>query len=226
MKVLICGNQIDELIQELNRYSGEHDNVVSYQQVLTESIWEMSQEKLSLFPIIIFVLETEGVIELAKQINKISPACQLIFAARDYGVLSQVYETKHAYFMLLENIGEELDRAMECALRNYDAEYSKNLLSLYCKGSRLFIRTDDIVFVEVMGRTLFIHTVHGDIYETNCSLKKFYDKLPSWFMRTHNSYVVNKKQVLVLEHPECVLRNGERIPVSRHYWQQVCEKME
>lgn len=225
MKVLICGGQTDKLIQEFDRYSRQHNNMYSRYQIQMEEMREISLDKLSVFSVIIFVLESEQMIELAKMINRVIPICQLIFAGKDYTILSRVYETRHAFFMLMDNLEKDFGRAMDCAVHNYERECSKNLISFYCKGSKLFILPDEIDFAEIMGRNLFIHTTKGNVYETNCSLKKFHAKLPSWFIRTHNSFVVNKKQVVALQYPECVLRSGARIPVSRHYRREVCQEM-
>ncbi len=225
MKVLICGKQTDRLIQEFDRYSGQHDNLYSRIQIQMKEMWELSRNKLSKFSVVIFVLESEEMIELAKKINRMNPMCQLIFVGEDYTILSRVYETKHTYFMLLDNVEKDFGLAMDCAVHHYEQECSKSLISFYCKGSKTFILPDEIDFAEIMGRNLFIHTIKGNIYETNCSLKKFCEKLPSWFLRTHNSYVVNKKQVTALEYPECILRSGQRIPVSRHYRREVCQEM-
>lgn len=225
MKVLICGDQTEQLVQEIDTYDDGCSDLIPYPLTL-EKVKTMSLEQLILFPIVIFVFNTDQVIETAKWINRMNPVCQLIFVGEDYGDLSRVYETKHTYFMLMDHVSVELKKAIRCALRNYDSICGDTLIPLYCKGIKHFILPEDIVYAEVWGRILSIHTVQGIVYKTNSSLKKFCERLPSWFIRTHNSYVVNKKQVFALDYPECILRNGERIPVSRHYRRVVDQRME
>lgn len=224
MNVLICGEQTECLVMEFNN-NPESYRDLSPHLVTLEEMKKMSFDELNLFPILIFVLNTSQVIETAKWVNQINPMCQLIFVSEAYTDLPRVYETKHTYFMLIDHVHEQLKKAIGCALHNYDSLCGESLIPLYCKGIKHFILPQDIVYAEVWGRILSIHTVQGKVYRTNSSLKKFLERLPSWFIRTHNSYVVNKKQVFSLAYPECILRNGDRIPVSRHYRQVVDQRM-
>lgn len=225
MKILICGEQTGRLVQEFSNDPENYKDLIPHSATL-EEIKKMSLEQIAMFPIMIFVFNTDEIIEMAKWINRKNPVCQLIFVGKDYSELSKVYETKHTYFMLMDHVTEELKKAIQCALRNYDSLCGEMLIPLYCKGVKHFILPEDILYAEVWGRILSIHTVQGGVYKTNSSLKKLCERLPSWFIRTHNSYVVNRKQVCSFVYPECILRNGERIPVSRHYRPVVDKKME
>lgn len=225
MKILICGDPSEQLAEEIKKLP-EMCGEWAVQPVTPEELKRMLPEKLVLVPVMLLVLDTEREIELAKWINKVSPVCQLVFVGKDYQLLSRVYETKHAFFLTWDQVSMDIKRALQCALRNYDSLCGRALIPLYCKGVKHFILPEDIVYAEVLGRILSIHTIQGDIYKTNCSLKRFCEKLPSWFIRTHNSYVVNRRQVLSFTYPECILRNGEKIPVSRHYRSGVDRKLE
>ena len=224
MKVLICGDLYYELKQEFAINSNYFADVIVLQTSIDE-IKSMTIEKINGVSILFLSPELDDIISFAKWMNRVNPVCQLIFIGNSYTMLPKIYETKHAFFMVREKVHSEFHQAMRCAIHNYKAELDTKRISVYCGGIKCFILIEDIIFAEVLGRTLFIHTVQGNIYKTNCSLKKFSEKLPSWFVRTHNSYIVNKRQVSVLEYPECILRNGERIPVSSHYRQEVCRKL-
>lgn len=225
VKVLICRDLFQDLVQEFKTFSEYYGNIVLCETSMDE-MRKMSIEKLIAVSIIFLTPESEDTVSFAKWINKVNSVCQLIFVGHDYSMLSRIYETKHAFFMLRDNIHTEMNQAMKCALHKLDVESNGTQISLYCGGIRHFILLNDIIFAEVMGRTLFIHTRQGTVYKTNCSLKKFSQNLPDWFIRTHNSYIVNRKQVLALEYPECILRNGEKIPISRHYRQEICARMD
>lgn len=110
MKVLICGDLFCELIQEFRTYSKYYGDVVPY-QVSMDEMRKMPVEKIIAVSIIFLTPEPEDMISFAKWINKINSVCQLVFVGHDYSMLSRIYETKHAFFMLRENIHTELHQA-------------------------------------------------------------------------------------------------------------------
>lgn len=226
MRILVCGESVSGVLQELNRYAKRHREVILC-QASVKGLEEILQKRLMPFPVAILVLNVSDfrILELAKQINVINPYCQIIFVGRNYKALPQVYETKHVYFMLYRNVVKELEHAMERALVNYDYNKRDFPIPIYCRGIKYFVVPRDIQYIEVQGRTISIHMVCGKVYKTNQSLKKFCELLPSGFVRTHNSYVVNKNQVLALEHSQCILQDEIQIPISRLYKERVYQEL-
>ena len=47
------------------------------------------------------------------------------------------------------------------------------------------------------------------------------NKLPSYFIRCHRSYIINAKKVIEQKREEFVLENNITIPISRSYQKQV-----
>ncbi|MBM6618647.1 LytR/AlgR family response regulator transcription factor [Bacillus suaedaesalsae] len=62
----------------------------------------------------------------------------------------------------------------------------------------LYINLEDILFIEKEGRKTVIHTRNQKV-ESNDPLHEFENKLHTFFYKTHRSYLVNLKQVTMIE---------------------------
>lgn len=78
---------------------------------------------------------------------------------------------------------------------------------------RLYI--NDILYIKSVGRYNEIHIIgENKVLLSEKSMKDYRDGLSKDFAMTHREYLINLKHVIEVER-EAVLKNGERIPVSR-----------
>ena len=85
---------------------------------------------------------------------------------------------------------------------------SKKQIELDLKETAYF-KTDDHYLQFVMKDLSVSKSYRNKLDNIEEQLKSF------WFVRIHNRYLVNLKMISTIEKRECVLINGERIPVSR-----------
>jgi len=117
---------------------------------------------------------------------------------------------KEMLFNTLQNI--EADRAKK------QIEDAASVLIQTRQYSRSILLRD-IVFVEVMGRKLFIHLVNDDTVSFNKPLKEFAAELlaDARFSLCHNSFIVNMDQVVNIRDTDMVMKTGAVVPISRRY---------
>lgn len=85
------------------------------------------------------------------------------------------------------------------------------------RQDQIFVPTDDILFLSVMGRKLTIKTLHDSI-EVNGSLSEYIKQLPKYFVQCHKSYCINLRHIRKIHsHNEVLLSNGENLPIGRGY---------
>lgn len=85
-----------------------------------------------------------------------------------------------------------------------------------------FIRWADIAWCEAQSNYCSIHMRNGAAHLVSRTLKQIHAVLPqSVFIRTHQSYVVNKTVVLELSTDGIRLPSGKVVPVSRSRRPQV-----
>lgn len=79
---------------------------------------------------------------------------------------------------------------------------------------------DEILFFEANSDYVFVHTLQQRFLTLN-SLKSIATEVAdAGFIRTHRSYIVNKKHVEAIEGKQ-VLIQGHKLPISRQYYQPV-----
>ncbi len=88
----------------------------------------------------------------------------------------------------------------------------------FIKSGRKLIKLsfDDILFVKGAGNYVEIFTINGEKHIYYKSLKELIDKFPDEFMRVHNSYIINLKNVDYIEDNQLVIGEN-KIAVAKSY---------
>ncbi|MDO9185730.1 MAG: PAS domain-containing protein [Bacteroidia bacterium] len=91
-------------------------------------------------------------------------------------------------------------------------------------GELLKVNTQDIVYVEVLGDYLNIHTILKK-YTVHATMKNIEAKLPlGIFMRIHQSFIVRLDKISSIKE-NGVSINNKVIPVSRANWKELMERV-
>ena len=152
-------------------------------------------------------------INLSAEINKLLPSSQIIYLTNILEFASEVYETRHCYFVLKADMEMILPRAVEKAQNIIMKKKDSGVMEIVSDGRRVLIPQSDIVYVERAQRKLIIHT-QKDSYSSYGSLRKFLSQANSLFVRCHEAYRVNLDFVRVVRKDEVELAGGENIPVG------------
>lgn len=90
----------------------------------------------------------------------------------------------------------------------------KSGLAVRTKNWRRFFRFEELLYCEVMGRKIYLHTASEtvDYYERLTILE---EQLGGRFFKCHRSFLVNLDHVCGYADGMAEMDNGERIPVSR-----------
>lgn len=155
-------------------------------------------------------------IQLSKEINQKLPLCQIVYLTWVLEFAPAVYETTHCYFVLKENMQKMLPRAMEKAIQVYQDEKENEIFVLREQGKTVYIRQNDIVFLEREERKVTIHTVKND-YHCYLSLSKIIGNLGRNFLRSHGGYIVNYNYIESVMRESIILVTGKEIPIGRTY---------
>ena len=163
--------------------------------------------------------ETVSGIELGQIINGENPRTQLIFISQYLEYASDVYSTKHTYFIYKNRLNEYLPAALDAALKNLQTD-KEPFLTVKIKQSHHRIPVNDILFLERNLRETFIYT-KSETYTVRDKLNILQQQLPDFFVCCHRSFLVNLHAVSRLQHTEITLTTGQQIPVSRAHYEDV-----
>ncbi len=140
------------------------------------------------------------------------------FDAMDY-LLKPITFTR---FFKAVNKAREYHQLRQAGTR--ESPEQENFFFIKCDSKYEKIFIDKILFVQALQNYVFIHTESGR-FMTLLPLKTVEEHLENaQFIKVHKSYVVSIRRIESIENHEIRIREN-RIPVSRHYREQVMEKI-
>lgn len=155
--------------------------------------------------------------ELDKNVKLIFVSASPEFAVESYNVAAYHYLLKpvdaDSFFALLDKIGGELSAQVEqgFVLKNRNGVFQ--------------IAFARLAYVEVINKTVFFYLTDGTMHEVAATLADFEGMLLSRpeFLKTHRSYLVNLSYIQAIDNNCVLMKNGNKVPVSRQRRSQVQE---
>lgn len=161
-------------------------------------------------------LKKENGLKIAKDVNQKWSKCQIVYLTNYLSYATEVYDTKHIYFVMKEQFALRIGTVFEKISR--ELEQHKRQLRFIHKGNQMIcLEPEEIYYFERNKRKTILETVWGsfELYDRMDDLMK---RLPSGeFVRCHNSYIVYLPNVKKIQKDVFLMRNGAQITVSRGY---------
>lgn len=158
--------------------------------------------------------------ELAHEIRKFDRNVQIVFITGKPEYVFEGYEIDAVRYLIKPVEEGELSKALDACMEKL-RKSREDYLTVKYLGENLRLSKSEIIFVRVEGHYLQMQTVDR-IYEWKASLKEMLSKLdPGRFIPANRSVVVNLEFVSKITREECILENGEAIPVSRGAYGQL-----
>lgn len=220
MKIGICDNS-PIYLKFFNELVNKHTPKANYRKLYT-----LTPDKLYLdiksksIPYDILILDVNlgnfNGIEFAREIHIINSKCIIIFISSYLHYATKVYDVDHIYFVLKTEAEARLPKALEKAFSLYYGRKSLYLSVCY-KSINSQVPLSDIMYLEIFGRYLYVHT-NDKTYKFIKSLKSVALELTEDFARCHNSYIVNLSHVLSFDRKSCKISTGSIVPISNTYF--------
>lgn len=154
-------------------------------------------------------------VDVDKSIRMLAPKCKIIYITWHIEYCMSAYESENEYFVLKTLIDEKFPAAFRRAVESVGK--SEKMIYLESKSGKTLLESDRILYIERVRRKSIVTCFDGT-YETPEPLEDILFKTGAGsFVRCHNSYVVNLKNVRQYRASEFVMKNGESVVVSRSY---------
>ena len=157
--------------------------------------------------------EENSEIATARVVQELFGDVKVIFSTGKLECAEDIFEANPVYLLVKpvkqEKLYEAIDRALE-QLRAREAA----VVTLISKSFIARVDAEDIWYVESERRVLTVHSSEEDI-SVNMKLSELEERLPGYFLRVHQSYLVNMKQIRFFSAKGVELADGKVIPVSR-----------
>lgn len=152
--------------------------------------------------------------ELAHEIRKFDRNVQIVFITGKAEYVFEGYEIGAVRYLIKPVEESELAKTLDACMEKLGSS-REDYFTIKYQGENLRLSRSEIMFVKVDGHYLQMRTA-DKVYEWKDSLKEMMSKLDSTrFVMANRSAVVNLEFVSKITREECILENGETIPVSR-----------
>ncbi len=153
-------------------------------------------------------------IAFAKNIQRKDRRVRLIFIAGTTKEISRIFETDPTYLLIKPFRKNQLYKAVEKSIMKLQ-ENEKRFLALSIKDKLIRIPLQEIYYIQSDRRYLRIYQ-QQKCDTVTMKLSAIMEKLPDYFIRCHQSYVVNIDKIVRLEKNQIMLENGNFITISRN----------
>ena len=217
INIAVCDDNpifLKEIIALIDKvYTDEH-TIISFSnaQALLSHVEDYSENCID---IIITDIEMPGMngVSMAKALKPLYPRLQFVFITNYTDYIQDVFSVDPVYYILKPVDPQKLLEALEMAVIEIDAG-NRNAINITSKKKVLRIRYDEIKYVESYMRTILVHEIRRNT-EILMKLDDFQKQLPSFFIRTHKSYLVNMNMVRSISNNRIELFSGEIVPVAK-----------
>lgn len=193
----------------LSRYPVKVYKYVSANELLQE----MGHQICDVDILLLDIWDSEDSIKLAKNIQEKNRCIMVIFIAGNISQAVNIFEADPIYLLIKPISRKKLYRAMDKAFQKLQ-KYQELEFRLYCNKRLIRIPYEHIFYIESEKRYLFIHH-QGGTEKFSMKLSELMQRLPSFFVRCHQSYAVNIYKMVKFEKSEIIIENGVSISVSR-----------
>lgn len=161
-------------------------------------------------------MKEENGIEIVARVNQVWPDCQVIYLSNYLSYSLDVYDTRHVYYVLKDQLKTRLPKVLKKAIESFQTARS-TILFHTVDNEEIRISLDQILYLERRIRITIVHLEETRL-EIRDKLSDLADLLPGrQFSRCHNSFIVNLAKVKKKAGQIYYLENGEEIPISRKY---------
>lgn len=155
-------------------------------------------------------------VDLACQMIKQWPDCQIVFLTKELSGVLAVYQVRHLCVVLKRELEKRLSEIMDIAMQKLRSLKKRIVFKIHGKA-HLVLAPEEIVWLERDKRITRIVSTRGE-FITNEKLGQLMERLPMIdFVRCHNSYIVYIPAVKVYEKEMFIMKDGRTIIISRGY---------
>lgn len=217
LKIAVCDNQAEfcrNLKRQLLENFREDVKVIVYENVLRleEDFIGISTRLIDLLMINVKLVGVSG-IDVAKRLQILDSELKVIFISSEKEKVTDIFQAAPSSFLIKPIEKTALKAAILKVMREIEEE-DRNFFVITFKGKIFKIRTKDVLYFESEKRTIILHgrQENWKVYRKLDDIQKI---VPDYFLRCHQSYLVNMNEIKTIRPFRIEMVQGELIPVSR-----------
>lgn len=222
LRIAVCDGEAkfrSRLRRQLIKLYGQTVRIAEYAdvQVLINDFCGNSRREADVL-IIAAEPDSFGGMKAAVEMKRCCPKMKIIFTAYRQSKITEIFQADPFYFLIkpinIRKLKAAIDKADRCVREEDRASFP-----VIFRGSIYRVKTQNILYFESDKRTVILHCIQEE-WKVYCKLDDIEAQVPGYFLRCHQSYLVNMNAVKFIE-PFCIeLLQGIQIPVSRQKYLQ------
>lgn len=228
MKIGICDDDAlwCEKAKRIIEDYGEKEGIkIQFHTFLSKAQLEDFKDTLDVLFLDIELEDADGKQELgtkiALDINIRWPHCQIVFLTNYLFYATEVYESKHLYFVLKEQFRDKIEKLFSKIL-TIQKNSRKKLLFEEVGRNVVSLFPSQILYLERRGRITNLVTTSKEVFKIPYKMDELENEiLNNDFLRCHNSYIVYMPAIQEIRKTEVVLIDHTLILISRAYVKKV-----
>lgn len=229
MKIAICDDNKQELIK-IGQFVDEYISCGFAQREMEVRSFESSTELINQlergkhFDIFLLDIIMPGLngMELASEIRLKDQVSKILFLTSSPEFAVESYSVGAFHYLLKPVQKDKLFSVLKKADKDICNSMKKCIVVKTQTGIfKMFL--GDLIYVEVMGRTIFFHQTNGDIIAGNSTISQVEAVLleDKRFIKPHRSFIVNLDFIKNLSQDGFTTTSSVLIPISRNVFKEV-----
>ena len=224
MKLAICDDEktfitrVYERITALSKSKNIDSDIQTF-NTGRKLIEACKKEKFDAVFLDIAMPDTDG-FDTAKELVKICPDINLVFVSSQESLVFSSYEYSPLWFVPKSQL-QLLETAINKIISKIEAKKAANISPSVKMEKNTIIKLDlkEIAYIKSTAHYLNIYYI--DNKDASQSYRNSLDKIEEqlkdcYFVRCHNRYLVNCRNISSIQSNFCILHNEERVPISRN----------
>lgn len=219
--IAICDDNLDELsvmTQLVNQYISEKHINIEY-TAFTNGIELISTlEKGSRFDLYFLdiIMPSFTGIDSAKEIRRFDKNAPIIFFTSSSEFALESYSVKAINYVLKPITREKLFFTLDDVLDHIKIDKDNMIIVKSNEGIQKIL-VNNLVFAEVIGRSVLYHLVSGKVIECIDAFSSVCDNLLKYgcFVRPHRSYIINMQYIDTISNSHVTLQTLSSIPIAQ-----------
>lgn len=227
MKIGICDDNTElcnYLKEQLQEEYGSEIAVTTYfttKELMAD--YEKGRDR-NIADILLMDIDVNGTngIDVAKGLQERFSGLKVIFITGHIDYSTEIFRASPSNFLVKPIDRGRLVEAVGKAMEQLESEERECFIVTF-KGNVFKIKARDILYFESEKRTVILHARH-DNWTIYRKLDDVQEELPDYFLRCHQSYLVNMNEIKSLKPLRLELYQGAEIPVSRPKYKETKDR--
>lgn len=217
MRIAVCDDCAEDALFLKKCLSGHDVSVYSGADSLLS---DMGKAPYDLYLLDIFMGDSMDGIELAKRLREVNEEAVICFISSSNEFYREAYDLYAIQYLIKPVQEEALNKLLLKVQKNLDCDGGKKL-SYSWRGKVGSVPYGKIRYISSRGHTLSIYCMDGSMKESAGKLSDLEKQVcGEILMRCHQSFIVNLNHVEGMDGTDLIIA-GERIPISRRYYDEV-----